>query len=79
MLVQTASCAMLVGLQFSLIFASLREAQQRTSGVQLVPPDDSSEAEAWLSLLGGATAVVNLTLLNWTASVSVRCRCLQVD
>ena len=29
----TASCAMLVGLTSSLIFASLREAQLRTSGV----------------------------------------------
>jgi hypothetical protein len=36
-----SSCAMLVGLKSSLIFASLREAQLRTSpGVPAVPPDD---------------------------------------
>ena len=28
-----------------------------------------AEAEAWLSLLGRATAVANLILLNWTAGV----------
>ena len=33
----TASCAMLVGLTSSLIFASLREAQLRTSGVPVGP------------------------------------------
>ena len=37
----TASCATLVGLKSLLIFASLREAQLRTSpGVPAVPPDD---------------------------------------
>ena len=33
----TASCATLVGLTSSLIFASLREAQLRTSGVPVDP------------------------------------------
>ena len=36
-----------------------------------------AEAEAWLSLLGHVTAVVNPTLPNLTAGVSVRC--LPVD
>ena len=31
-----------------------------------------AEVEAWLSLLGHVTAVANLTLLNWTAGVSVK-------
>jgi hypothetical protein len=39
----TANCAMLMGLVSSLIFASLRKAQPRTSpGVPAVPPTDSS-------------------------------------
>ena len=32
-----------------------------------------AEAEAWLFLLGNVTIVANQTLLNWTASVSVKC------
>ena len=54
----TASCATLVGLLSSLIFTSLREAQLRTSpglsGFLLLLTH--AKAEAWLSLLGSATA-----------------------
>jgi len=32
-----------------------------------------AKAEAWLSLLGCVTAVSNLTLLNWTAGVPMKC------
>ena len=37
----------------------------------LLPPADS--AEAWPFLLGCATAAAILTLLNWTAGISVKC------
>jgi hypothetical protein len=57
-----------------LIFASLRGTAEKFSWC----PSRSllltwAEAEAWLFLLGCVTSVANLTLLNWTAGVSVKC------
>ena len=71
----TASCITLVGPASSLIFTFLKEAQLRTSpGVPVSPSCCiGAEAEAWLSLLGHATTVANLTLLNWTAGVAMKC------
>jgi hypothetical protein len=73
----TASCAVLMGLSFPLIFTSLREAQPRTwcSCRSLLLAQ--AEAEAWLSLLGPITPVANPTLPNWTAGMSRKC--LRVD
>ena len=59
-------------LESLLIFASLREAQPRTSGLLLwFLLLTQAEAEAWLSLLGSAAASAIPTLLKWTAGVFV--------
>ena len=72
-----ASCATFVGLTSLLIFASLREAQQRTSGDPLGPSCWHVRRQRPGYLLGCAIVVAILTLLNWTTGVSVNC--LQVD
>jgi hypothetical protein len=57
-LADTSSCTPLMCLESSLIFASLRETEPRTSSVSVSP-----SWPGWL--LGHVTAVANLTLLNW--------------
>ena len=78
-----ASCATSWVLS-SLIYASLREAQSRTSG--LLPWSlllTWADAEAWLSLLGSATAADSylLSLLYWTGLLVILwsvCECIEL-
>ena len=79
----TASCATLVGLLSSLIFTSLRKAQQRTSPGVPVGPSCLLQPRLRPGCHGHVTVVAKLSLLNWIAGVicemfvsGLSCRCL---